>query len=167
MPAVLTRRTRLALVGLAAVVAAEAAAQSSETRIAAANEVIGFRVNWMGDATPFDACSIYQAAERPAGFPEGISPPLRRALDRTENPCETRSPGVPGAWTPHVSVDSMVISGDTAAVFVTVRKGEISYYEDYSLVSTLPGQWSTCEVRVRGAMREYPVRPSPSGGGDR
>jgi hypothetical protein len=168
MHQVLTRRARLALVGLAAVVASEAGAQQrGETLIAATNEVIGFRVNWMGDATPFNACSIYQAAKRPADFPEGISPPLRRALDRTEQPCDNRSPGVPGAWIPAVTADSVIISGDTAAVFVTVRKGEIAYHEEYTLVSGRTGRWSTREVRVWGAMREYPLRPPPSAGGGR
>jgi hypothetical protein len=167
MHQVLTRRTRIALAGLAVLVASEAAGQNSAARMAAVNGVIGFRVNWMGDAMPFDACSIYQVAERPADFPEGISPPLRRALDRTERPCENRAPGIPGAWTPAVTVDSMAISGDTAAVFATVRKGEISYHEEYTLVRGLPGRWSTREVRIWGALREYPIRPSCCGGGGR
>lgn len=161
----LTTYGRLALFGLAAVLTFDAA-EIGETRMAVANEVIGFRVNWMGDATPFDACSIYQAAGRPAEFPEGISPPLRRALDRTERPCEGRSPETPGAWTPRVAVESMIISRDTAAVFVTVRKGEISYYEEYSLSSGRPGQWSTRGVRIWGALREYPIRPSGSARGE-
>ncbi len=158
---------RLALVGLAAVLAPEAAAQGSTTSLAAVNEVIGFRVNWMGDATPFNSCSIYESAGSPADFPEGISPPLRRVLDRTERPCEIRPPQVPGAWTPGVTVDSVAVSGDTAAVFVTVRKGEISYHEEYSLVSGLPGQWSTREVRIWGALREYPSLPSHPGNRER
>jgi hypothetical protein len=62
-----------------------------------------------------------------------------------------------------VAVDSVVTAGDSADVFVTVRKGEISYLERYSLVAAGPGgQWSAREVRIRGAMREYPVRaPEP------
>ena len=162
MHQVLTRRARLALVGLAALIASDAAAQARGTKIAAANEVIAFRVNWMGDSTPFNACSVYRAAERPVNFPEGISLPLRSALDQTATPCEgRRSSGVPGAWTPEVTVDSVTLAGDTAAVvFVTVRKGEISYFEEYSLRSARPGHWSVPEVRIWGALREYPIRPS-------
>jgi hypothetical protein len=158
MHQVLTRGARLASLGLL-VMAAESAAQDGGTRIAAANATIAFRVNWMGDATPFNACSIYQAANRPANFPEGISPPLQRVLDqRGATPCECLSSGVPGAWTPQVVVDSVVIAGDSAAVFVTVRKGEISYFERYTLVAIESGGWSAREVRIWGAMREYAVR---------
>jgi hypothetical protein len=145
---------------LGAVLVPEASAQGSESKLAAANAVIGFRVNWMGDATPFNSCSVFQAAERPADFPEGISPPLRRVLDRSESPCENRAPQIPGRWTPEVAVDSVVVSGDTATVFATVRKGEMSYFEEYSVVRGQPGQWSTREVRIWGALREYPIRPS-------
>jgi hypothetical protein len=156
---VLTRGARLAYVGMF-LVAAESAAQDCGTKIGAANAAMSFRVNWMGDSTLFNACSVYQAADRPANFPEGISPPLQRVLDRGgAPPCEGRSPGVPGAWTPQVVVDSVVIAGDSAAVFATVRKGEISYFEQYMLVAGENGRWSAREVRIWGAMREYPVPP--------
>lgn len=159
MHQVLTRGVRLASFGLL-VMAADAAAQEGRTKITAANEAIAFRVNWMGDATPFNACSIYRATGQPATFPEGISPPLRRALDQSGgSPCANDpSPGVPGAWTPRVSVDSVVIARDTASVFATVRKGEVSYSERYTLVASAGGGWSAREVRIWGAMREYPAR---------
>lgn len=159
MHQVLTRGARLAPLALL-MMAGDAAAQDGRTKIAAANEAIAFRVNWIGDATPFDACSVYRATGQPATFPEGISPPLRRVLDPSGNsPCAGHPPpGVPGAWRPHVALDSVMIAGDTASVFVTVRKGEISYFERYTLVAATIGGWSAREVRIWGAMREYPVR---------
>lgn len=158
MHRVLTRSVTLALAGVTAF-AAVLAGQTGNVKLAAVNEVVAFRVNWMTDSTPFNACSIYEAADRPADFPAGISEPLRQVLDCGAAPCESRSGGVPGAWNPEVVVDSVVVRGEAAAVFVTVRKGEISYFEQYSLVSGAGGRWSTQEVRIWGAMREYPARP--------
>lgn len=162
MHQVLTRGALLALFCLATD-AADAGCQTPVSReIAAVNTVLDFRLNWVGDTTPFNACSVYMAAGNPADFPAGILPPLARGLDRAGAPCEGRISGTPGAWTPEVLVDSIAVRGETATVYVTVRKGEISYYEEYSLVNPMANRWGMNQVRTYGAMREYPVRPPAS-----
>src|SRR5688500_1183399 len=56
MHRVLTRGAWLALVGLATMTV-DAAAQAATPKLAAVNTVLDFRLNWVGDATPFNACS--------------------------------------------------------------------------------------------------------------
>jgi hypothetical protein len=158
MPSVLTRTVGLSLLGLAAL-ATDARGQSGSREIAAVNTVLDFRLNWVGDATPFNACSVYTLTGRPADFPAGILTPLARGLDRTGPPCERRAPNVAGAWTPEVLVDSISVHDTTATVYLTVRKGEISYFEVYSLVNPSATRWGLNEVRTWGAVREYPSRP--------
>lgn len=158
MHQILTRGARLALLGLATM-AADASSQTANRKTAAVNTVLDFRLNWMGDATPFNACSVYTATGSPEDFPAGILPPLARGLDRSSAQCEGRAPGTPGAWTPEVVVDSIAIHGETAAVYLTVRKGELSYHEEYSLVNPSATRWGMQEVRTYGAFREYPARP--------
>lgn len=162
MHSLLTRGGRLALASLV-VLTSEVGCQSTPAQTAAVNTVMDFRLNWVGDSTPFNACSAYQAVGRPADFPAGILPGLRRGLDRPGNaPCEGRTPGTPGAWRPEVVVDSVSVRGETAIVYVTVRKDEISYREDYSLVNPSSGRWGMNEVRTWGAVREYPcAQPFP------
>jgi hypothetical protein len=158
MHQILTRGARLALFGLATITA-DAACQSVHPELAAVNTVLDFRLNWIGDATPLNACSVYTATGRPADFPAGILPPLARGLDRIEAPCDGRAPGVPGAWTPEVLVDSIAVHGETATVFLTIHKGELTYREEYSLVNPSANRWGMKEVRTWGAVREYPSRP--------
>jgi hypothetical protein len=158
MHQVLKRGVRLVIVSLVTITM-DAACQTVTRETAAVNTVLDFRLNWMGDATPFNACSVYAATGRRTDFPAGILPPLVRGLDRTTAPCEGRNPGIPGAWTPEILVDSVAVHGETAKVYVTVRKGEISYFEEYSLVNPSATRWGMNEVRTWGAMREYPVRP--------
>jgi hypothetical protein len=158
MHSILTRCAQLAVLGLVTV-ATDANCQSANREIAAVNTVLDFRLNWMGDATPFNACSVFTALGAPVDFPAGIQSPLVRGLDRTTAPCEGRAPGVPGAWAPQVLVDSIAVRSETATVYVTVRKGELSYYEEYSMVNPGPTRWGMREVRTWGALREYPARP--------
>lgn len=157
----LTRGALMAVLGLGTA-AAGAAGQSAGHEMAAVNAVLDFRLNWMRDATPFNACSVYVATGRPANFPAGILPPLARGLDRPSAACEGRAPATPGAWTPQVLVDSIALRGETAAVFLTVRRGEISYHEEYSLVNPTATRWGVHEIRTYGALREYPARPPAS-----
>lgn len=161
MHQILTRGARLALLGLVTI-AADAGCQHVSREIAAVNTVVDFRLNWVGDETPFNACSVYTATGRPVDFPAGVLPPLARGLDRTTAPCDGRIPGIPGAWIPEVLVDSIAVRGETATVYLTVRKGEISYHEVYSLVNPSARRWGMNEVRTWGATREYPVRPPAS-----
>ena len=162
MHQVLRRGVLPALLGLAASVA-DANCQSRE--IAAVNTVLDFRLNWVGDATPFNACSVYKATGSRADFPAGILPPLARGLDRSSAPCDDRiPPGTPGTSTAEVLVDSITVCGETATVHLTVRKGELTYHEEYSLVNPTTTRWGMNEVRTFGAVREYPVRPQAAEG---
>ena len=158
MHQILTRGAGLAFLGIV-MSAVDAACQSVSGELAAVNTVLDFRLNWVGDATKFNACSVYNATGRPADFPARILPPLARGLDHTSVPCEGRAPGVPGAWTPEVLVDSIAVHGESATVLLTIRKGEISYREEYSLVNPSASRWGMNEVRTFGALREYPARP--------
>lgn len=161
MHSVLTRGAGLALLALASF-AVEARCQSTSPELAAVNTVLDWRLNWLGDATPFNACAVYEAAGRPANFPAGIQPGLVRGLDRTSDPCAGRVPAQPGALRREVVVDSIVVNGQSATVYVTVSKGEMSYHECYSLVNPSPQLWGLAEVRSSGALREYPARPPTS-----
>ena len=168
MHTVLTRGARLTLLALTAL-AAEARCQSAAApELTAVNAVMDWRLNWIGDNTPFNACTVYEAARRPANFPAGVLPGLIRGLDRTSAPCEGRAQAA-GALQQEVAIDSVTLRGDLATVFVTVRKGEIRYHEVYSLVHPSPQRWSVQEVRSWGALREYPVRSATgrSGGPSR
>jgi hypothetical protein len=158
MPSMLTRALRLTVLGGLTATGA-AVAQPAPRELAAVNAVMDFRLNWVGDATPFNACSIYTIAGRPSDFPAGLLPGLVRGLDRADHPCDGRTPGVPGARVPEVLVDSVRVLGETARVFTTIHRGEVSYCEDYSLVHAGAGRWAVAEVRTYGALREYPVRP--------
>lgn len=159
MHTVLTRGARLTLLALV-VLAGEARCQSAASpELAAVNTVLDWRLNWLGDNTSFNACTIYEAVGRPANFPAGVLPGLIRGLDRTSAPCEGRAQAA-GASQREVTVDSVTLRGDSATVFVTVRKGEIRYYEAYMLVHPSPQRWALQEVRSWGALREYPVRPT-------
>lgn len=160
MHPVLTRGVRMALLG-AATMTAEGSCQAPSPEVAAINAVMDWRLNWMGDPTPFNACTVYMAAGEWKDFPSGIRPGLIRGLDRTSAPCDGRTPERAGAWRPAVAVDSVVVQGERATVYVTVRKGELSYHETYSLVNPSPSGWGVSEVRTWGGLREYPVRPTP------
>jgi hypothetical protein len=139
--------------------AADAACQSGSPEVAAVNTVLDFRLNWVGDDTPFNACSVHKATGKAASFPDGLLPPLIRGLDRTADPCGSRTGGVPGAWSSQVLVDSIAVRGETATVYLTVRKGEMTYREEYALVNPSANRWGMREVRTYGAVREYRSRP--------
>jgi hypothetical protein len=153
------RRLLTAVLLALAAFAVEARAQSASPELAAVNTVLDWRLNWSGDVTPFNACAIYEAAGRPENFPVGIQPGLIRGLDRTSEPCSGRDPAQSGAWRREVLVDSIVVNGASATVYVTVSKGEMSYHECYLLVNPSPRVWGLAEVRSWGALREYPARP--------
>ncbi len=138
--------------------------------LAAISTAMDFRVHWTGDATPFHACSVFMAAGQPPAFPAGLPPRLASALDRegTERPCEGRSRRPERTASDRVVlVDSVVVLGDSALVFLEIRKGELRYREDHAVMNLPSGGWIR-EVRTWGAVREHPIRRGggSAGGGE-
>ncbi|HEX6749447.1 MAG TPA: hypothetical protein VF092_19280 [Longimicrobium sp.] len=156
--------TRALLAAAAATVLAAstlpAQAASATPQVAALNTVMDFRLNWVGDSTKFDACSVYRSVRRPASFPEGLLPAFRVALDRTGQPCVENASAADPRNTVRVRVDSVSVGETAATVNLTVRKGELTYVEEYHLVSTTGGtSWGLNDVKVHRATRTYFVRP--------
>lgn len=125
----------------------------------AVSSIMDYRLNWLGDSTPFRACAIYEATGRPASFPEGLAPGVLRGLDRVTDLCADPERTTPLQNQRFVRVDSITVRGDTAYGFVTVRKGEQRYLEEYTMPRVSPDRWGLAEVRATRFYREYPVRP--------
>jgi hypothetical protein len=81
----LTRGALMAVLGLA-MTAPGAGCQSASREIAAVDTVPDFRLNWMRDATPFNACGVHVATDgRQTSPPESRRPgagagPIRRTV---------------------------------------------------------------------------------------
>ncbi|HEX6749449.1 MAG TPA: hypothetical protein VF092_19290 [Longimicrobium sp.] len=126
----------------------------------AVNTVIDFRLNWVSDSTKFDACSVYRSIGRPANFPSGLRDAFHVALNRTTDPCAAAASAVDRNREVRVLVDSVTVGDSAAMVYLTVRKDEETYREDYHLVNPSPGgNWGFDRVVVHGATRTYWVRP--------
>ncbi|HWK90382.1 MAG TPA: hypothetical protein VNP72_10310 [Longimicrobium sp.] len=130
---------------------------------AAVNAVLSHRAQWLHDATPFNACRVYEALGRPADFPAGIRPAHRRLLSRTDNPCAPLAPG-----TQHgdmVFLDTLLVGDSTAKVSVTVRAGEQVHREQYRLVNLRRGSWGLDSVLAWGHLRVHAARPPEAAAG--
>lgn len=156
---------RTVLLGIAALLhGTSASAQSTvdSARIAAVNTVIDYRVTWMEDSTPFDACSVYGGMGRPANFSAVLARPARQVVAHDTAPCAATSGA--GARRPSrvVRVDSVALGDTLGTVRLTVRKGEKRIIETYTLrrFSNGPG-WGVRAVTLTGALRVY-ARPSPA-----
>lgn len=156
------RRVVLPAFTAGGVFATGAPCQAVNSKLDAVNTVLDFRINWVGDFTKFDACSIFEAVGKPADFPRGVLSPFLRALDSAAPDCgNPRSEESPASGS-RVVVDSIAIHAESATTYITVHKGEQVYREDYHLVNRTPGApWGLREVRTWGATRAYPSQPSP------
>lgn len=150
------------LVGLVVCTVAAAPLYAQQNAgLASINAVLHHRADLVGDTTPFDACSTYRALGRPTSFPAGIDPRLTRLLDRVaDDPCAGDSSRVMSRWPPRfVQIDSVV----PGRVMLTVRKGDYSYREAYTLRTEQNGERVSAaveEVRVYGFVHAHLVPPS-------
>jgi hypothetical protein len=154
-------RTACAFIALFASLAlgwTEAGAQGKE--IAMVNAVLGHRAFVVGDTTPVDACSVYEALGRPASFPRGIQPSLLRFLDRTTDPCAADSTRAASRWPRRfVRIESISArSGADATVRVVVTRHEYRYRETYTL-RVRGSAADVAEVRTWGIVQSLPIPP--------
>jgi hypothetical protein len=143
------------------VAAAPLYAQRNAAGLASINAVLHHRADLVGDTTPFDACSVHRALGRPTDFPAGIDARLARLLDRVANdPCTGDPSRVTSRWPPRfVQIDSVV----PGRVVLTVRKGDYSFREAYTLRAEKNGERVSAaveEVRVYGFVHAHLVPPS-------
>lgn len=156
---------RSVLFGIAALLqGTSASAQSTldSAKIAAVNTVIDYRVTWMEDSTPFDACSVYEGMGKPANFPSVLARPARRVVATGAEPCAGASGAAVQRPSRVVRVDSVALGDTLGTVRVTVNKGEKRIIETYTLrrFSNRSG-WGVRAVTLTGALRVYASPPPP------
>jgi hypothetical protein len=97
--------------------------------------VMEYRLEWIGDSTKFDACRAFRVAGEPADFPAGIRTPVQRLLDERANPCRQHgvSLGTDAYNQRIVLVDSLIQRDSMTYVFLTVRRGEKTHRENYTM----------------------------------
>ncbi|MDB4952219.1 MAG: TonB-dependent receptor [Gemmatimonadetes bacterium] len=146
----------------AANIGAQTQTGAATAAAAVLSEAMAYRSVWMGDSTRFDACSVFNALGRPAGFPEGISPNVRGLLDRASDPCPPAAT-FRAAADREVRVDDVAVSDTTATLRATVRIGDKFHHERYGLQRSASG-WHVREVAVSGAMSAVVRLPAHPGG---
>lgn len=141
-------------------------AQVNQTtpQMAAINAVIGFRLAFESDSTAFDGCSVSRATGlTPQQVADGLLPGFRDWFVSTAVPCGATQAN--RQQDKRVLVDSVVVSGSTARVFVSVRRGEMSHMEEYLLTNPTPGvTWGVDRAILSHASREYFSRPGTGPG---
>lgn len=124
--------------------------------IDAVNEVMGFRRDVMGDTLRFDACSVFKATGRPAGFPSGLRPGIRPMLDHDDpRPCEI--PASRPRFLYRVFVDSLSLGDTVGFVHLTVVRGESVHLETHTLQRGRGG-WGDREARIYAPLQFLPPR---------
>ncbi|HEU4562778.1 MAG TPA: hypothetical protein VFS20_33420 [Longimicrobium sp.] len=141
------------------------AQSAAPTAAAALNRVISYRHAWMGDSTRVDACGAFESLGRPSTFPAGLTDPQRRFFSTSVGDC------MPGRLSPaaqaagrFVHVDSISTTHLTATVILTVRRGEYTHRETYSLVGRSESEGlRVSDVRFWGATQSTspPRQPEP------
>jgi hypothetical protein len=165
MPAVgLMRGTQLALCAVAicaSTVAAQAPSTRAETKVV--NAVVGYRRSFLGDTTRFDACSVFDRTGRQAQFPQGTHNPDRVLLGVATDRCVQGRVSASAQAARHVVVvDSVSVSDSRGVVLLTVRHGEYSHRETFTLVPRAGGAtWGVTEVRLWGGIQSTPPPPRP------
>ncbi len=143
---------------------------SSPARVAAVNAVIDYRVSWMEDVTPFDACRVYEAMGTPGDFAGALTRPARRVVAADPNPCVGVSRAAPRLPARIVRVDSVALGDTTAIVYATVWKGEKRILETYALRRNPGGafwgirsvtQWGALRVHASSSARAVPSSQTP------
>jgi hypothetical protein len=131
-------------------------------------DVMMLRAGALGDTLSYDACSVFEAAGRPADFPAGLLPGVVPLLDRAgPDPCSAESPQAGARFPRVVRVDSVRIARASAAVHLSVMRGEWRYREIF-LFDPLPAGrgWGFREVRITHPLRIVapPPRVPPKSG---
>jgi hypothetical protein len=150
----------LALTALAAA-APPAARTQADGAMGALEAVVAWRVNWVRDTTAFDACSLYDAAGRPATFPAGIAPRFEHLIQGAATNCGSAAGQVrptPSASLHLVVIDSMRLGEAQGRVWATIHRGDAVHREDYVLARGR--QWSVTEMRTWGAETVSYLRPA-------
>jgi hypothetical protein len=158
--------TYVALLGIATLVSAGSAATQSTNdaaKIAAVNAVLEYRVVWMEDLTPFDACEVYVAMGRPLDFPGVLTRQARRVVQPEGDPCSVAPSGTARRPSRLVRVDSVVLGDTLGIVRLAVQKGEKRILETYRLRPRTGGSaWGVRDVTLWGALRVYFSSPAPA-----
>jgi hypothetical protein len=157
------RLAAAALVALALSACAGLNAQSNRhgsRQVAAIDEMIAFRLNWINDSTTIDACSVYRVAGPPEQVASGLSPAFRQWFLSSAKPCEG-APEVDKRYEKRVLVDSLALSDSTGQLYVTVRRGEETHREEYHLVrpTRRSTSWAVDRVVISHMTRSYWVPP--------
>jgi len=116
------------------------------TRAGAVSEVMGSRLSYLDDDLPFEACSVYEALNEPADFPETIrSPVIRGMLLGTPGSCVAPDTATyPGIMV----IESLVFDPPTAEVFLRGRRTDLSWREEYLLINRGGDIWYIYEARI-------------------
>lgn len=117
--------------------------------------VITFRLYWLDDSLPFEACSVYRALGEPANFPVGlVDPPVSSMLKpEGRNPCSVPEPDIDPTMA--VRVDSMDVAPPVGHVYLTVRRGEYRMQETYEVRRYAPDFWEVADVRIGSLSRNF------------
>lgn len=157
---------RFALFGVLALLHgtfASAQSTADAAKIAAVNTVIDYRVVWMEDPTPFDACSVFEGMGMPMNFSSVLTRQARQVVAVETEPCRSALGGAVQRPSRFVRIDSVALRDTVGSVVVTVRKGEKRIIETYALRRFSDGSgWGVRAVTLTGALRVY-ARPSPAG----
>ncbi len=156
----------IALAALALDAGAELSAQvgNATPQVAALNAVVGYRLTWIGDSTPFDGCSVFRRIGSREQVTSGVLPGFRAWFTGSLRPCVEGEP-VDRRRETLVRVDSLALSDSAGRVWVTVRRGEQTHREEYWLKNPTPGlSWAVDRVVLSGASRTYFVRPGGQAG---
>jgi hypothetical protein len=128
---------------------------STHGDISALSAVMVQRVVWMADATPFDACQVYQALGRPADFPHQLPLRARQLLDHDGEPCTG-----PPSTRPIVELHAIGVDGPRAQVVLRVTRQGYTYLETHDLRTQAErGPWRVIEVRLHGWLHFTPADP--------
>jgi hypothetical protein len=123
-----------------------------------------WRLNWVRDTTAFDACSLYDAAGRPATFPAGIAPRFEHLIQGSASGCGSAAGQVrptPSANLLLVVIDSMRLGEAQGRVWATIHRGDAVHREDYVLARRR--RWGVTEMRMWGAETVSYLRPGSGG----
>jgi len=104
----------------------------ARARLGAVAGAMAFRRGELGDATPFDACTVFRETGEPRGLLNGILPGLRGMLDRpSDAPCAAPAPSAEQRFKHIVQVVSVAVHDTAGQVQLSVTHGEWNHRETY------------------------------------
>lgn len=130
-------------------------------------QVMQFRITWLGDSTPVYACSAWLAAGRPSDLFGTWGVARHRLFDRPVEECAT--PDAKGAPVAHtiVRVHSVSIADSVATVVLNVERGHYFHRQEYRVDRIRIGPagrqrrlWKVRDVVLSGLM--HVNRPPPA-----